>query len=561
VPPRLREWLFVCLLTVGVTVFATWPIAARFGSAGRLDSGDGRFSVWNVAWVAHALTSSPADIWNANIFYPHQQTLGYSEANLLAGALAAPVWVATHNPYAASNWTIVCAFVLSAISMYVLARRLTGSRAAAAVSALIYAFCPYAFSHLTHVQLLMTFAPVVVLIGMHAFVDAPSVRSAAMLGVALAIAALASGYYGIFGGLAVGWGVIWFGAWQGHWRRPRYWALALLALVVALAIVSPVIGPYIRIHEQGFDRTLDDARVFRAGWRAYLASPKFGHQWVLDLIGHWREVLFPGYIAVTLSAIALVAARRPESLPVAPRVFGFYVTLALLALWASLGPDAGLYAAIYRVVPFASMLRAPARLGLLVTLAFAVIAGVGYLVIARRLTGAKRRVFAIAMISLAIIRSSAGPLALVDAPPTPSAYAWLRTLPRGPVAEFPFFSDSADRSRQTEYMLMSTLHWQPLINGYSDFIPDDEYRDMPRLATFPDLDAWRVLHDRGARYVVIHWDMYDEATKRTLRPQLRRLANNLSPLVDDGRVALFQIVGWPTGVETKPGMDGPAPSR
>lgn len=546
--PRVREWLIVMALAGCVTVFATWPTALRFGSAGRLDSGDGRFSVWNVAWVAHALTSSPADLWNANIFYPHDATLGYSEANLLAGAMAAPVWLATQNPYAASNAAIFCAFILAALSMYVLIKRLTGSRAAASVAALIYAFCPYAFSHLTHIQLLMTFAPVVALIGLHAFADAPSLRTALLLGAALAVAALASGYYGIFGGLAVGWGVVWFSAWNRRWRSLRYWALALLALVVALAIVAPLAWPYLKIHELGFDRTLDDARLFRAGWRAYLASPKFGHQWLLDLLGHWREVLFPGYIAVTLSTIALVAARRPSLLPIAPRVFGFYVTLALLAMWASFGPDAGLYWLIYRVVPFASMLRAPARLGLLVTLSFAVIASTGFLVIANHLHGARRRAFVGVIIALAVVRSSAGPLALVDAPPLANAYAWLRGLPRGPVAEFPYFSDASDRSRQTEYMLMSTLHWQPLINGYSDFIPDDEYRDMPRLAAFPDLDAWRVLHDRGARYVVIHWDMYDAGTQRALRQAVQSFAGTLSPLVDDGRIGLFQIVSWPDGL-------------
>ena len=78
-------------------------MAARLGSAGRVDSGDGRHGVWNVAWVAHALTTNPASLFDANIFSPHKQTLAYSEANIIAGIVAAPVWVATKNPYASYN--------------------------------------------------------------------------------------------------------------------------------------------------------------------------------------------------------------------------------------------------------------------------------------------------------------------------------------------------------------------------------------------------------------------------------------------------------------------------
>ena len=72
-PSRLRDACVASLIAIVVAAILTWPIAARLGSAGRVDSGDGRHGVWNVAWVAHALTTNPASLFDANIFYPHKQ--------------------------------------------------------------------------------------------------------------------------------------------------------------------------------------------------------------------------------------------------------------------------------------------------------------------------------------------------------------------------------------------------------------------------------------------------------------------------------------------------------
>jgi len=98
----------------------------------------------------------PRHVFDANIFYPHRGTLAYSENNLGAGALAIPMYWATRNPYAAHNFVMLLAFVLSAAGMYYLVRYLTGDRRAAAISAIGFAFCPFVFAHTAHIQLLMT---------------------------------------------------------------------------------------------------------------------------------------------------------------------------------------------------------------------------------------------------------------------------------------------------------------------------------------------------------------------------------------------------------------------
>ena len=51
----------------------------------------------------------------------------------------------------------------------------------------------------------------------------------------------------------------------------------------------------------------------------------------------------------------------------------FYIGLAVFTLWLTLGPKAGLYTLLYYTVPVFSFLRAPARIGIVVTLALVVV--------------------------------------------------------------------------------------------------------------------------------------------------------------------------------------------
>jgi hypothetical protein len=85
-----REGLGVLVAAVALAIYFTWPLALRPASLGRIDSGDGQFSMWNVGWVAHALTTGTRDVFDANIFHPHRGTLAFSEANLGAGVIAIP---------------------------------------------------------------------------------------------------------------------------------------------------------------------------------------------------------------------------------------------------------------------------------------------------------------------------------------------------------------------------------------------------------------------------------------------------------------------------------------
>jgi hypothetical protein len=131
------------------------------------------------------------------------------------------------------------------------------------------------------------------------------------------------------------------------------------------------------------------------------------------------------------------------------------------------------------------------------------------------------------------------------AAPFPDVYKTLATLPRGAVAEFPYWYERHDFPRHAYYMLNSTTHWQPLVNGYSDHIPADFRKTVLPLSSFPSRESFAILAKTGARYVVFHLDMYNARLRERLLERLHTYSAYLRPLVREGNVWLFEIVDWP----------------
>lgn len=535
----------------------TYPYAVEFSRGGRIDTNDGRWSIWVVTWVAHALTSNPLGVYQANIFHPHQNALAFSEGNLVGGAMGIPAWLLTHNPYATHNFVFILSFVLSTVATYYLVRHLTGDRRAAAVAGLLFAYCPYAFARQAHSQLLLIgFIPWSML-AFHRFIDRRSAARAVELGVVLWLTGLACAYYGLFAGGMVAAGSILLSITRGYWRQPRYWWLVALAAAVCVGLTAPLFVPYLEIQqESGFTRSLDDARIYSANLGAWLASSSWLHRWLVPYLQppymqSFSEVLFPGVLAVVLGVwgvwIGLRAGRAPAGRhfrAALPRdIIWMYGLIGIIAFWTTFGPKAWLYTLLYNTVPVFSFLRAPSRTGIVVTLCLVVLA-VPALV--KLLSGRRRTLAFAALLLLAAGDLYRAPLRTREAPPLPRVYETLALLPRGPVIEFPFWADRPSYPRHAEYMLASTAHWQPLINGYSDHIPRD-FRDtaLP-LSTFPSPEAFAILEPLGARYAVFHFNLMPRASRESLVERLEvTYRDYLRPIEKDGEVWLFEIVGWP----------------
>jgi hypothetical protein len=533
------EALLIVLAATALAIAFTYPVAFNFDQIGRVNTDDGRWSIWVVSWVAHALTTEPSRLYHANIFYPHQYTLAYSEANLGAGVIGAPVWAITHNPYATHNAAFLAAFVLAFTGAYYLARYLVVSRGAAFVAGLLFAFCPFMFARTAHIQLLFIGAIPLCMLAFHRLVDGPTVGRAATLGISISATALTCAYYGIFAALMIGLGTFVYAISRGLWRSRDYWIGIALAAFTSIGLTLPFFLPYLEVQsEGGFVRTLDDAREYSANLSAWAASAAWAHRWWLPAVPGYNEVLFPGLVATVLGVAGVWALRRQRD------TVALYLLIGVFAFWSSFGPDAGLYRAFYEAIPIFSFLRAPSRMGVLVTLSLVIFAAATVAWLESKVT--RPLLLAGSLSVLATAELFTAPLNQFRlAEPTSPVYRVLATLPRGAVAEFPFWYERYDFPRHASYMLNSTSHWQPLINGYSDHIPDDFRKNVIPLSSFPSRESFHILARLRTRYVVFHLDMYNSRSRERLLQRLQTYSPYLRPIVNKGPVWLFEIADWP----------------
>jgi hypothetical protein len=160
--------------------------------------------------------------------------------------------------------------------------------------------------------------------------------------------------------------------------------------------------------------------------------------------------------------------------------------------------------------------RAPVRLGLAVALAAPALAGLGWAAIERRLP--QTRSARCGALGLAVRSSRWTPCARAARavrrrrPPCRPRTAGFREAAAGPVLEVPvglvdddFRADVWAARWQSAYQYASTLHWRPLLNGYSAHPPDSFFLVMALARRLPDDDALSDLVDlTGVRWLVVH---------------------------------------------------------
>jgi hypothetical protein len=190
-----------------------------------------------------------------------------------------------------------------------------------------------------------------------------------------------------------------------------------------------------------------------------------------------------------------------------------------------------IYFPLMHVVPGLHSMRAPARFDAFVSLTVAFLAAWGLDRLAERL--GRRPAAAIRGTSLA--RGPAGPgrkamaaaaaaawLALggilaIELMPRPvrwvrvlaedefpDVYGWIRGRPEiRALVEVPLHPNWTE----TAYMYYSTVHWKPLANGYSSFVPPSYDELARKVVLLPDGDGFETLETLGISHLVVHSDL------------------------------------------------------
>jgi len=544
-----------------VAVYATWPLA-RHPFSGFYGFGNDN---WGGSWVYGALHDAYLGDGSTRMSPELQAPFGYALPDqvlqpmdrvysLLLGGFG--------HGLGAYNGQIFLSFVFAGCTMYLLARYLTGSRAAAAVAGFVYTYSPF------HLAVAMQYNSLAAIEWIPLFLLALIVlfrrgrkRDAVLAGAAYGLVAATSYYYA--------WFVLWatlvvalvfvvrlalhrrregaLGLGEvGHFARTAAVRVGI-AGAVALAVLLPLVAPSLRaaqddlVAEQTTHPISEATRYSARPWMLVLPphdQPFVDGEVERAILTHlydmpvYEQAIYLGYAALALAGVALWRRRSRRLGPLGERAAfarPLMVTAALAGLLIMMGPYVPLEAGYWRdwarvgetahlpslgalMFDLAPQFRFFVRAFVIVSAALAVLAAIGVarLAAAPRLRGrVPAAAIAAVAIGVAFVEYTNGPpRVFASASPPPPWVQAVRALPGdGAVANYPVVPLNTPRSLY--YIFWQARHGKPTLNPA---IRPEAVALSAAVASPDDPASGRALHANGIRYAVVHTDLPPQTT-------------------------------------------------
>lgn len=293
----------------------TWPWVQSLRDYAP-DAGDSYLNTWILWWDYHQTVHDPLHLFDANILYPYQYTLAFSEHNYGIAFLFFPLYALGLRPLTVHGIAILTGFAFSGYGAFRLTRTLTGSSGAAWVAGVAFAFVPFRFHHLPHVTYLFSGWMPLLLEALVLYPRRPDGKRAAWLGIAFFLNALTCIHWFLLTLIPLGTTTLLLASRYSLWKDRRFWLYGAAAVVLAVLGLLPFLVPYLWVKNlYGLTRTAEEARLFSAHLRDWIVvdwQNKFWPRLGSTVFGYQTELaLFPGFLPPLLSLAAF--RLRPKS--------------------------------------------------------------------------------------------------------------------------------------------------------------------------------------------------------------------------------------------------------
>ena len=521
----LRELLLVGAGAFLLAVVMHWPLVLNLGDDIPKNLGDPLTESWQVAWDGHALAHQPIDFFQANQFWPVEDSLAYGDA-LIGYAPAGLIGSGPHDAVVRYDLLFLFAYALAFFGPYVLARELGIGPAGAAVAGAAYAFAPFRLDQDNHLQVISSGGiPLCLALG----VRGVRLRRPLWLFLGWVVASwqLSLGFaiglpfaYMLAGGVVAA-AALW-------WRRgrpaldPPLLVAAAGGAAVFVAVGGLIARPYLNVAEDNPEATRSPAVIayYSGPPRAFLMAPDENLVWggatagirgdlVADTVP--EKTLFPGLLTFGLAIAGLCSSSLDRRLRVG--LGAGVLAVSLLALGFQEG--GGLlwpYRILYEVLPGWQGIRTPGRLVTISSLGLALLAAAGaelaLRALGRRRLGARPLAGTAAILLLLIVVEGRGlpfdPFDDQDQPAVPYPPASTADLP-APQLHLPaerYSRPGQDDNRR--YLLWSTDGFPEIVNGRASTNPELIEELINDMKNFPNAATVERLRQFGVRSVILH---------------------------------------------------------
>ena len=547
-----------------LTVAMAWPLPLHLATHVP-SGGDALLFLWDLWWFRQSADLGMSPFHSTMLYYPNGVSTVFTTLASLESAIAVPLQWLGLSPVACYNLLLLFSSAAGAWATWALARRITGSAAAAFVAGVIYGWSPYHQARVGggHLNLASHQWIPLYILGVLGLLDtlwpndaadgwqaeatganvAPTRRArwrkialwSLLAGVAAAATAATEFTYAAFLALWTLFYLVYRGwpFWrQRDWRTLRG-AIVPLGVVglIAVTLTSPLLfaaaGEIMRDKSGYMYSSPIDTLTYSADLLQYFVPNELHPLASAELRAYLDQVagtpnvaeriVAPGWTVMALALVAFILGWRRRGV----RFWGW--TFLLAALF-SIGPVfhyAGRvyftpfnvsvmlpYAFLYELPGF-SVMRAPLRFAVLVSLAGAILAAYTLARVRSRWLRVGNLAIALALILVLAESLTVMPLTAVGRSEVSTA---IRRDPiPGAVLDLPL-------TPRVDYLWLQTQHGRPIVGGYLARQPVDPFVQSnpaaryftPQInsgdvAAVRDGNGLRSLQDAGIRYVVIHW--------------------------------------------------------
>jgi len=575
-----RNWLGAVVLLI-VTCAFFWPIITHISSYS--EGGDAMFNSWTLARDQNCILRHGCPSYaDGNIFFPHKNSMLYSETQLSAGVITLPLYFINDNPIFSYNVMTVASFFLMAFFMYLLAKYLSKGREIVSILAgVLFAYSPFRMGALSHLQNSSIFYLPLAFLLIFKFFDTKKRGYLVGLFVTLALQFYASWYQMVYVLIALG--ILLGGYWLFKLAKPKVVLSVFVVVCLAAISTAPLAKSYANFSKSNSASfSIQSQTTYSASLIDYV-TPEQGtllgklfyhlkptaHRNSYNPDSHSYYGLALWGLAIGLIALAYRKRKRGLEAMQEYKKVVIFALIGLAGVIISFGPvlkirgagsyDAGEglryaiampYILVSKFLPQLSFMRALGRAGVLILFALCCFLALAPLA-ARNIGFYQKHKRLINILLLGLIVFELIPFHRM--PMRTTSYNYNLSVP--PVykfiknddqinnivvlaADFDYPGSGGIPTQLPEVTMWAGYHNKNVFNGYSGYLPPDYY---PTYWNFLDFQADDValLKQKDLRYVMV--DKQLSTTNPDLAEQVGSVLGKENIVYQDQRYVIFKV--------------------
>jgi hypothetical protein len=547
----IRNLIFLLIFFL-LGIYITFPLIFNLTSV-TTGYADELFIAWNHSWNIHSLISNPLNIFNANIYFPYNNSLAYSEPFFTSSIIALLPVIILNSPIAANNILFILSLTLVGFFTYLISFHLTKNNLASFLAGVLIIFSPAYLSELAHIQIMSIFFVIIALILFIKYLQTNNKNFFYLFLITFILQVYNSFLPGFF--ILFSTFIIFIFSVRDDRKRLKLILSKknILLILFSVLIIIPVMLPYLNVSKEfNYVRDVRETIHYAIQPEDLLTANSLSRlEPLLSKLSFTKDIqgngeVKHGFIGLTFLLLILISFIYIfKNWKKQDFIIKGIISSSVFSLLMSFGPFMHInrltihdpfpiplpYLIFYYIIPGFKGIRNSGRWEILFIVLAAPIVAV-FLTKALKNVNHKVRYTLIILLVLVSVAELNLPINYYPVPEKkdfPKVYSYISTTPKSTViVEMPVYNWNvfpyANQEFWREYY--STMHFRKTVNGASGFSPPPWQDTVNYLLTyFPSDESIKKLKQMGVNTIIVHKSEYDLLYKNNYKIQNKNTLN------------------------------------